>query len=549
MRTKFFTLMTIFLLVGSTLPVSPVSAATTTVYAESGRFSLNIPADWITSGLPPIVKNQYFVGETILAADSAAAVEMSDDQVIVHGPLIGVTVTPLDAYRNYMTSDMTHYEIDGKTDRDLLKLYFEVQQPNTYPEFVEIDGYLAAQTPIFHPEMLGYWISDFGDSLVFESKVHQTVILADRLFYTITYTGPDLDRLAAMAATFRLYNTPPITERPPLEINEGAFSLGVDPGWLVMQWSWGRPMGPGYITLDSASREIYYAILPEMAGETLQTIYLRQNGSSTPSLDLPGLYIQIGIHPYDAVFGSADVLVDDTGLSNAFVKLATANHQFRDLEPIALTVNGAPALTAHVNSLYRGHNQGTFTVINSSYHLYSILIAGPEERWQSDYAPIAERLLASLEVIPPTPGEEMVVGTQVGLRAPDFTLPLISGEEVSLSDYRGKVVLLNFWGVWCGACVDEMPYLQEAHETRDDVVILAVDFGDSLTDLQAWIDEHDYTFPVVHDASGDVNARYGIWGYPTTLMIDRDGLIRSIRIQSATSIHEINIWIREAAQK
>ena len=113
----------------------------------------------------------------------------------------------------------------------------------------------------------------------------------------------------------------------------------------------------------------------------------------------------------------------------------------------------------------------------------------------------------------------------------DFTLTDQYGQIHRLSDYRGKVVFLNFWATWCPPCREEMPYIQNLYEKYaggEDVVILgvagpgAVDDKD-LAGVTAFLEEKGYTYPVAMDETGEVFGQYGVNALPTTFMIDRNG--------------------------
>lgn len=116
------------------------------------------------------------------------------------------------------------------------------------------------------------------------------------------------------------------------------------------------------------------------------------------------------------------------------------------------------------------------------------------------------------------------------IMAPEFTLTSSTGEAISLSDYRGKIVYLNFWTTWCEYCLEEMPDFQEAYEKYgDDLQILLVNVTtDENTDRAGvikWYEQFDYTMPMVLDEDGDVTSQFTIPGYPTTYFIDRDGSV------------------------
>ena len=115
--------------------------------------------------------------------------------------------------------------------------------------------------------------------------------------------------------------------------------------------------------------------------------------------------------------------------------------------------------------------------------------------------------------------------------APDFTLmDANSGEMVTLSQFAGQPVMINFWATWCGYCEEEMPSIQSAYEQRqaDGLVILAVDVEESRDMVTDYGLSHGLTFNLLLDESGDVDALYRIEGYPTSFFIDRDGIIQSI---------------------
>ena len=109
--------------------------------------------------------------------------------------------------------------------------------------------------------------------------------------------------------------------------------------------------------------------------------------------------------------------------------------------------------------------------------------------------------------------------------APDFTLKVLDGEEVALSDFRGKTVLLNFWATWCPPCRAEMPSMERMYGEfdRDELEILAVDLQESEKAVRNFIEDKEYTFPILLDTNGRVGSLYGARSIPTTYLIDEDG--------------------------
>jgi peroxiredoxin len=120
---------------------------------------------------------------------------------------------------------------------------------------------------------------------------------------------------------------------------------------------------------------------------------------------------------------------------------------------------------------------------------------------------------------------------------PDFELKNLEGETVKLSDYRGKLVFLNFWAVWCPYCVKEMPDLDRTHQKfakEGKAVVLAVDSGEDRQTVKEFIDKKNFTLPVLLDETGEVSAMYGIGGIPVTFIVNPDGTLYNV-ISGATN--------------
>jgi peroxiredoxin len=115
----------------------------------------------------------------------------------------------------------------------------------------------------------------------------------------------------------------------------------------------------------------------------------------------------------------------------------------------------------------------------------------------------------------------------VGAPAPDFTLLALTGEEVTLSDLRGRVVLVNFWATWCGPCRLEMPHIQKKYAGTEGqgLTVLAINMDEAASDVSAFADELGLTFPILMDAGNAVTTLYRVRGFPTTFFINRDGMI------------------------
>ena len=136
-----------------------------------------------------------------------------------------------------------------------------------------------------------------------------------------------------------------------------------------------------------------------------------------------------------------------------------------------------------------------------------------------------------------------VRGAEIGNLAPDFQLDNLNGQPVSLNDFRGKPVLINFWATWCPPCRSEMPFIQDTFTDKkwidEGLVVLAIDIGESPSTVREFVKNYGLTFPVLLDSTRDVSLEYYIRGIPTTFFIDREGIIQDIRIGPFSSVTEI----------
>lgn len=158
--------------------------------------------------------------------------------------------------------------------------------------------------------------------------------------------------------------------------------------------------------------------------------------------------------------------------------------------------------------------------------------------------PTLESATQPLVASAPTTTETSV---SVGSLAPDFSTFTPTGEAVNLSDYRGQVVLLNFWATWCGPCRIEMPEFQAAYNEHgtEGFVVVAVNNQETAQQVRDYAEQFKLTFPILMDGQGDIQQQYGILQYPSTFIIGRDGTILS-RHFGAINRNQISTLIAEA---
>ncbi len=116
----------------------------------------------------------------------------------------------------------------------------------------------------------------------------------------------------------------------------------------------------------------------------------------------------------------------------------------------------------------------------------------------------------------------------VGGLVPQFQLETLNGASAQISDYRGKVVLLNFWATWCKPCKAEMPEIQAAYEAYKDegFVVLGINFGEKPEKAQKLVKEMALTFPILLDRDVEVAEQHRVVSLPVTFFIDAKGIIR-----------------------
>lgn len=125
---------------------------------------------------------------------------------------------------------------------------------------------------------------------------------------------------------------------------------------------------------------------------------------------------------------------------------------------------------------------------------------------------------------------QAAVDLSMSAPAKDFTLKSDSGKNVRLSDYRGQVVMLNFWASWCGPCKQEMPLLDALYQRYNPAgfVILGVNEDADTANADAILKEIPVSFPILYDSGGEVYDQWGARGMPSSAFVDCDGNVRYV---------------------
>ena len=119
-----------------------------------------------------------------------------------------------------------------------------------------------------------------------------------------------------------------------------------------------------------------------------------------------------------------------------------------------------------------------------------------------------------------------------GTQAPGFTAKTFEGRQVSLADYRGKVVFIDFWASWCSPCRESLPIYDKlsADFGEENFTIIAVNLDETAADAKKFLSQHPVHYTVVADPDGDIPKTFGVSGMPSSYLIDRDGTIRQRHI-------------------
>lgn len=508
------------------LTLVPALDAQTTVrvYPDSQRYSLEVDADWYTT--PYMEQGEaFFLGESLVITDSRKTYNNLETNT-VSGPSLTVQVYPVSLF--------TRGQSLPPNEILLLPFYGD---PDA--RLHQIAGLHAATV---YGDMSGMYSGQ-------DAMTATTVILDGPLFYYMVQAATnqaEMNQITRVVESLQLHETADpfdltlFGERAPIKVNDGTLYLPAQTNWLVTDprvLSW-NPFNPEMD--ESASQPQYMLMLPQVEAEMLEWFV-----SAPGRLELPAPLIFTGIYAYDSLFGSAAVQPDEAQREAVLARAADElNAEYSGYRSESVGLH--PVMVAELDRVFHGDNQGRLLLIDADYYFYAIAIVGP------DYETLADNFAATFSVNPSVGGITLgapAVGTQIGLTAPDFTLPLLDGGEVSLSDYRGRVVVLNFWASWCGPCRAEIPAFQAAADQRDDAVFLLVNANEDARIVADFVAEQQMTMPVALDPDDAVNDMYRIRFLPTTFIIDAGGVIRQIPgFDPEAGVDGVLEWIDAASE-
>lgn len=138
-------------------------------------------------------------------------------------------------------------------------------------------------------------------------------------------------------------------------------------------------------------------------------------------------------------------------------------------------------------------------------------------------------------------------GLEAGYISLDFRFQDAVGDTFSLSDYRGRAVILNFWSIGCDHCVGEIPYIEQVYNEwpNDELAVLTIEVFDEAEAVKAFLADSGISLPVLLDSEFEVMVQYGVDEIPRTFFIDKEGLIRGIKFGYLESMEELESIIAQ----
>jgi thiol-disulfide isomerase/thioredoxin len=135
----------------------------------------------------------------------------------------------------------------------------------------------------------------------------------------------------------------------------------------------------------------------------------------------------------------------------------------------------------------------------------------------------------------------------LGTKAPDFTLPTLTGANITLSELEGTPVVINFWATWCGYCAPELPYFEDIAQQREgEINVIAIDVGQPISEVKRFFGGYEPTMIVALDENSEVFVNYcqnynnSRGSIPFTLFVDSEGLVQYVKIGAFAS--EAELW-------
>ncbi len=480
-----------WVLIFALFPVSVSAQDTQTVFTVSGRASLELPETWVYRHYTEEEELEGLDSETLVFGTSFDVIDQYLNNEQFDGTVFFLSAYPYNVYVPEvlgdpvkMMTDVTVYEESDVTSETFA----------TFPG----SAFYYDDPQFFVWDIL----LDTGE-MTYRGTVYST-------------RKEDFEQVQAVVNSLQTYplaleNTLDETlETRTITTADSRLRLSIPENWLYWNES---DNSVSFGSSGKAYEGLSYSFKPETNEEVVFLIHR---------------LVKSALRPDEVVNGNTD-------LTKLMQRLVAENGGLRKDTPLAVEEwQGIPRLDSAW--LVKGAKNSvlTQTTLLDGQDIVYIVQAQYAADKRSQIQPAIDRIFASMSYTAP---ESYLDPTQEGLEpgqlAPEFTLSGLEGQEISLSEYRGKVIFMNLWASWCGPCHREAPALQSYYESYGGKFeILAVNVGETEVEARGFVNQYGLTFPVLLDPTERVSKLYELRGYPTTYIIGRDGVVLEVIVGS-----------------
>ncbi len=481
----------VLVLVVVIFPISVEAQNANIIFTVSGRLSLELPESWVYRHYTEEEEIQGLDSETLVFGTSYNVIDQYLNNEQFDGTVFFLSAYPYSVYIPEvlgdpvkMMTDVTVYdesEVTAETFANFPGSSFFYDDPNFFIWDVLLDtGEMTYRGTVY---------STRKDDL----ELVQTVVNSFQVFPVALAQALD-DTQATRTVT----------------TDDARLSFAIPENWLYWNES---DNSVSFGTSGKAYEGLSYSFRPDANQEMIFLVHR---------------LVKSALRADEVVNGSADLL-------KVMDRLVSENNGLRKDTPLRVyDWQGVPRMdSAWLVQGAKGSVLTQTTLLDGQDMVYVVQAQYAADK-RSQLQPAVDRIFASMTYSAPgnyiDPTQE---GLEPGQLAPDFTLPTLSGQEMSLSENRGKVIFMNMWASWCGPCHREAPDLQSYYDSYTGrFEILAVNIGETDVEARGFVNQYSLTFPVLLDPSERVARMYELRGYPTTYIIGRDGVILEVIVGS-----------------
>lgn len=482
----------VLLFIAVLLPLPTQAQEINTIFTESGRLSIDVPETWVSRHMPEEEEIEGVDSESLVFGTSHNVIDQYLNNESFDGTVFFLGAYPYQVYQPEVLGDLRQMmmEVTVYQEEDI--------QVGEFANFPAATFLYDDDSRYFIWEVL----LDIGE-ITYRGIVYSTRKDEFELVQEITHSIRTFP--VALEATL---DSSQATRT--LTTDDSRLSFTVPENWLY----WNESENTlSFSTSGTGYKDVSYSFMPQASQEI---VFLAHR------------MVKSALRPGDRVNGVVD-------LPKIVQRLVDENEGLRKDTP--LTVVDWQGISRLDASWLVAGSQGsvlTQTVLLEAQDVVYMIQAQYAADKRTQLQPTVDRIFDSMAyTAPETTIDSTREGLEPGQLAPDFTLPILSGEDVKLSDFRGKVIFMNMWASWCGPCHREAPAMQTYYDSYGGrFEILAVNVGESEIEASGFVRQYALTFPVLLDPTMAVAELYELRGYPTTYVIGRDGVVLEVIVGS-----------------